>query len=114
MALPVILPFVGAKIVAVVLPFLGALFAVAFFKAALKFLAIFGIGSLTVTGFGGFFTVIENLLIEQVSGMPLNMVEIMYLAKVDKAMTIIISAQIVGLTLRGVDSLTRPIMVNAN
>ena len=112
------LPLVGAvtfgaawaKIISIV-PYLVALGA---FQAAAKIFALLGMTFVTYTGFFSVFEIFEQFIVDQFSELPQIMLAILYYAKVDKAITILFSAYLQAMAVRGVNELTRPVFVGAN
>lgn len=90
---------------------LFVLMGVAGFKLILKLCAFFGLGSLTITGFDAFNDIFIQYMTSSLDGLPESVLTLLWIGKVDKAISIILSAYVTSVGLRAVDSYTRPIMV---
>ena len=90
MALPIVAALTGASVVAVPL--------------VVKVLVGLGVGFVTYQGMNFLLESMFDLAIDQFSGMPANMIQILALCNVDKYLTIISSAFTIRLTISGMNS----------
>lgn len=76
----------------------------ALLPAVVRLLGAFGAGFVTYQGLGLFIDQIEDFVFQSYSGMPATAFSIVTLAGFDKAITILFSAMVAALTVRGMSA----------
>lgn len=88
------------------------LVSLAFFRIVIRVFTLLGVGITTFFGFDVLGALITAAVRSQLEGLPNHVLQLILIARVDDAMTILISGYLTSVSLRFVNGVTRPAFVN--